>query len=114
LEKIMRTIIFAATAAILTVCNAAPSFAQSRTFADCWALAESRGATYGAQHRGFVARCMAGNKVANAPAKLTPTPALRTEARTFSSCWALAEKQGATPGGRHKTFVEECMAGKRG
>jgi len=110
----MRTIILATTAAFITIGYTAPAFAQSRTFADCWALAEKLGATYGNPHRGFVTRCMAGTKVANAPPKQKPTPALRAEARDFTSCWNLAEKRGATYGNPHRTFVTECMAGRRG
>ena len=109
----MRYVILAATA-VLALGYTSPAFAQTRSFADCWSLAEKSGATYGRPHRDLVARCMAGNApMANAPPKQRPTPQLRAEARTFASCWNRAERQGGRPGGQHKEYVENCMAGRR-
>ena len=109
----MRTVIFAVTA-MVAVSYSAPAFAQARTWQACWDLAEKLGGTYGSPHRTFVARCMAGGATAGAPPKSRPTPQLRTEARTFSACWALAEARAVGyPGGAHRTFVANCMAGKQ-
>ena len=72
----MRIVILAATA-LLAVSYSAPAFAQSRTYADCWAAAEKLGGPYGAPHSAYVKRCMAGSKVANAPPKQKTTVGLR-------------------------------------
>jgi hypothetical protein len=108
----MRTIILA-IAAVAAVSYSAPASAQMRSYADCWAAAEKLGGTPGGQHKTSVDRCMAGKgKIAGVPAPVKPTPALRKEARTFDACWTLAEAR-IGPGGTHKTFIENCMAGKQ-
>jgi hypothetical protein len=109
----MRTVILAVTA-MVAVSYSAPAFAQVRSWQACWDLAEKSGATYGAPHNGFVRRCMGGSAVKGAPPKQAPTPVLRAEARTYSACWALAEARAVGyPGGAHRTFVANCMAGKQ-
>jgi hypothetical protein len=108
----MRTVLLAITA-VVAVGYSAPAFAQSRSYADCWAAAEKLGGPYGGQHKTYVERCMAGKgKVAGLPPPQKTTAQNRTEARTFNACWTLAQARIGS-GGTHKTFIENCMAGKQ-
>jgi hypothetical protein len=108
----MRTIILALTA-VAAVSYAAPASAQMRSYADCWAAAEKLGGTPGGAHTTYVQRCMAGKgKVEGAPPPRKPTPELRKDARTFGACQTLAQER-IGPGGTHRTFIANCMAGKQ-
>jgi hypothetical protein len=108
----MRTNILA-IAAVAAVSCFAPASAQMRSYTDCWEAAERLGGVPGGQHTTYVQRCMAGKgKIAGAPPPQKPTPALRKDARTFGACQTLAQER-IGPGGTHRTFIANCMAGKQ-